>query len=192
MLQAVSFAGIVFMLIGMMDPRARPFVALIALAWLETAISSALLTGDDLWDARWMMRVPIDLTAGGMAVWMTRSCEAKGVQAPFWMACVPSFFIVMLLTHGLFWWPAWNGKQFFDIYAHTLNVLWLLQLAVLATPGGGNLVGIAGAWLSRVLDGWRSNAILVPWEQKTRAIGSYRQDDVGSGRNLHLSIDKRN
>lgn len=155
MLQAVSIAGIVLMLIGMVDPRARALVALIALVWLETAISSSLLTGDHLWAARWGMRVPIDIVAGFMALTMTLKCEMKNEGPPLWMLAVPACFILMLMAHAAFWMARFNGIDLWGIYPHALNVLFLLQLACLAWPGGGQLIGRLRDWSSRLVDGWR-------------------------------------
>lgn len=153
MLQAVSIAGIVLMLIGMVDPRARALVALIALVWLETAISSSLLAGDHLWSARWGMRVPIDIVAGFMALQMTLKCETKDEGPPLWMLAVPACFILMLMAHAAFWMARFNGVDLWAIYPHTLNVLFLLQLACLAWPGGGQLIGRASAYMGL----WRSS-----------------------------------
>ena len=195
MLQAVSIAGIVLMLIGMADPRARALVALIALVWLETAISSSLLAGDHLWAARWGMRVPIDIVAGFMALQMTLKCETKDEGPPLWMLGAVSCFSLMLLAHGAFWMARFNGVDLWAIYPHTLNVLFLLQLACLAWPGGGLLIGRAVSRVRGLVSGWRGwsfvgagEAARTDWGCETQTLQRrYRCADDGTCSGLSFS-----
>lgn len=180
MIEAVSIAGLCLLALGLADTRARLMALILALAWLETALFDIMTTVD----MAIAMRPLIDFCAGIMALGvMTRDR---------WSITVPAVFSVMLLCHAGYWMAWHNGVDLWYVYPHALTALWLLQCAAVAWPAGGQLIGISGAWLSRVLDGWRSNAILVPWEQKARSLCSYRQDDVGAGRHLYISNDKRN
>ena len=180
MFEVASFAGALFLAFGLWDRRARPMALLLAFVWLEATLIDQVASVD----AAVALKPVVDFVGGVMALAL--------ITRERWNLMVPALFCVMMLAHAGYWIAWHNGVDLWYTYAHALTALWLLQLAAVAWPAGGQLIGISGAWLSRVLDGWRSNAILVPWEQKARAIGSYRQDDVGSGRNLQLSIDKRN
>jgi len=179
MIVAVSIAGLCLLALGLADTRARYMALILALVWLETALFD-LMASVDMAIA---MRPLIDFCGAIMALGV--------VTRERWSKLVPALFAVMMLCHSAYWLAWHNGVDLWYAYPHALNALWLCQLAAVAWPGGGQLVGVVGAWLSRVFNGWRSNAVLVPWEQKARAIGSYRQDDVGACSDVYLPFDKR-
>lgn len=142
MLQAVWTVGIVLAVIAATDRRARPMLALIALVLVQTALCDAMI-GDRLTEVA--MRAPIDLSAGLLSLNLVRRER--------WSMAIPAIFCVCLLVHAAFWLSYYNGVDVWYRYAHTLNVLFLLQLACLAWPGGGQLIGRASAYMGL----WRSS-----------------------------------
>ena len=136
MLQAVWTVGIVLAVIAATDRRARPMLALIALVLVQTALCEALLR-DRLVEIA--IRAPIDLSAGLLSLNL--------VQREKWSLAIPAIFSVCLLVHAAFWLSYANGVDVWYDYAYTLNVLFLLQLACLAWPGGGQLIGRASAYM---------------------------------------------
>lgn len=142
MLQAVWTVGVVLAVIAATDRRARPMLALIALVLVQTALCDAMI-GDRLTEVA--MRAPIDLSAGLLSLNLVRRER--------WSMAIPAIFSVCLLVHAAFWLSYYNGVDVWYDYAHTLNVLFLLQLACLAWPGGGQLIGRASAYMGL----WRSS-----------------------------------
>ena len=136
MLQAVWTVGIVLAVIAATDRRARPMLALIALVLVQTALCDALLR-DRLVEIA--IRAPIDLSAGLLSLNLVRREK--------WSLAIPAIFSVCLLVHAAFWLSYYNGVDVWYDYAYTLNVLFLLQLACLAWPGGGQLIGRASAYM---------------------------------------------
>lgn len=118
------------------DRRARPMLALIALVLVQTALCDALLR-DRLVEIA--IRAPIDLSAGLLSLNLVRREK--------WSMAIPAIFSVCLLVHAAFWLSYANGVDVWYDYAYTLNVLFLLQLACLAWPGGGQLIGRASAYM---------------------------------------------
>lgn len=125
------------------DKRARPLLAVLCLVVIQQTIAEAVLADrvDEI-----AMKVPIDLVCGWMA------CKAS--QRTRWQLVVPILFAVTLLAHGAFWLGRLNGFDLWFAYAHVLNVLFIAQLAALASPTGGRLVGYVGAW-ARHTFAWR-------------------------------------
>lgn len=136
MIQAVWTVGIVLAVIAATDRRARPMLALIALVLVQTALCDALLR-DRLVEIA--IRAPIDLSAGLLSLNLVRREK--------WSMAIPAIFSVCLLVHAAFWLSYSNGVDVWYDYAYTLNVLFLLQLACLAWPGGGQLIGRASAYM---------------------------------------------
>ena len=183
---AVSIACVVLALVGLLDRRAWPFVGLIAYVWLLTSISDYMphrLTGI-------AMRAPIDLVGGFLglgAISLYRRRE-------WWALAGTSVFALMLLNHGVFWLSRFNGYDGWQAYANAINALLILQLAILAGPGGKVGVGYACSWARSILVGWRRGVRLgigeVGSAHRTEGVPaqcSHRSPDGGSNRSVHVS-----
>lgn len=139
MIEAVSIAGLCLLALGLADTRARLMALILALAWLETALFDLMATVD----MAIAMRPLIDFCAGVMALGV--------VTKDRWSITVPAVFAVMLLCHGAYWMAWRNGVDLWYAYPHALNALWLLQLAAVAWPSGGKLVGLVGSWIGGIV-----------------------------------------
>lgn len=135
MIAAVSIVGFVLLLIAASDRRARLMAALIALVWLETALVDVVMGVD----SAVIMRGPIDFVGAVMTLGL--------VTRERWSLAVPALFAAMLACHAGYWLAWHNGYDLWYTYANTLNVLWLCQLAAVAWPPGGNLIGHASAYM---------------------------------------------
>ena len=144
MLQAVWTVGIVLAVIAATDRRARPMLALIALVLVQTALCEQMVS-DRLTEVA--MRIPVDLAGGLLSLNLIRRER--------WSLMIPAMFCAFLFCHAAFWLARFNGVDIWGIYPHALNALFLLQLASLAWPGGGRLIGRLRDWSSRLVDGWR-------------------------------------
>lgn len=182
MLLIASIAGIVCLLIGMSDRRARPMAVLLALVWLETILIDTLAASV----VAVALKVPVDLSAGILALGVVRK--------ECWSLMVPALFSVILLCHAAFWLCGLNGVSIWEPYAYALTGLFLLQTASVAWPGGGHLIGRAGAWVRSLGHGWRSRGFLgagkatrTDWVCETQTLNRrYRCADDGACGELQI------
>lgn len=142
MFEAVSIAGLCLLALGLADTRARPMALILALAWLETALFDIMTTVD----MAIAMRPLIDFCAGIMALGV--------VTRDRWSITVPAVFSVMMLCHAGYWIAWHNGVDLWYAYPHALNALWLLQLAAVAWPAGGEIVQRASSYLGARMPSW--------------------------------------
>jgi hypothetical protein len=165
MLDFVSIFGLILAAIAFCDRRAWPLLVVMALSWMETGIAS-VLTRDVLMQLGF--RIPIDMSCGFLALLFSAGRREK------WALAFVSLFPVLLLLHGLYWLSRYNGLNFWLFYAHSLNGVFLIQLACLAFPGGTRLVGVIRSWVGAFLDSgrWRSGVGL------GKALESYRDSSA--------------
>lgn len=181
----IEFVWIVTIVLGgvaALDRRAWPMLLVIALSVFQMLLSEALIE-DILYEVA--MKAPIDLIAGLMALMI--------ITRERWSLMAPALFCVTLLAHAAYWLAYWNGIDLWLWYAHSLNLFFVATMLAVAIPGGGQLVGIARTWLVRLLLERRRTYRL--GDGATHAThealkGLYRQSDVRSGRNLHLSASE--
>jgi hypothetical protein len=140
MLQAVWTVGIVLAAIAAMDRRAWPSLALLALVFVQAAISNVMLR-DVL--SQLAMRPAIDLAAGVLSLGL--------VTRERWTLIMPAMFALMMLGHAAFWMARGNEIDLWLPYAHSQNALLIVQLIGLAWPSGGRLVGRVGSWIGDLL-----------------------------------------
>lgn len=184
MLEAVWTVGIVLSAIAAMDRRAWPSLALLALVFVQTAISRAML--DDIL-SQLAMRPFIDLSAGVLSLGF--------VTRERWTRIMPATFSLMLLCHGAFWFARSLGVDLWLPYVHAQNALLIAQLIGLAWPSGGNLVGIAGAWYRDLRDGWSRFAGVGVGEVNRSywqavAVRINRRPDERANRSLQISTSE--
>jgi hypothetical protein len=115
-------------------------------------------------------------------------------RSPLWqrivVACVP----LMLLADGYFWLAQSMGQYPGVYYENTLNVLFIIQLACTAYPGGRAIVRRVRAWLGSVFDGRGRSVGLGVWQavsadwiaRKNACIVSYRRAYVRPYRGLFV------
>lgn len=139
MLQAVWTVGLVLSAIAVMDRRAWPSLALLALVLVQTAISDFMVR-DIL--ARLTLRPVIDLAAGLLSVGL--------VTRERWTAIMPAAFSLMLLSHATFWFARSIGFDLWLPFVHSQNALLIAQLMALCVPSGGKVVGVARDLLSNL------------------------------------------
>ena len=177
MLQAVWTVGIVLAAVAVMDRRAWPSLALLALVFIQTAISDAMLP-DIL--SQLAMRPFIDLSAGLLSLGL--------VTRERWTHIMPATFSLMLLAHGAFWFARSLGIDLWLPYVHAQNALLIAQLIGLAWPSGGTLVGSVGSWYRGVCDGWGRPSGMGSGE----ALGADREpENVSSNRRLNARPYRR-
>lgn len=178
----LTILGLVLAALALCERRVWPFVAIVSAVWLCTEVTEYLpdrITGLQL-------RVPIDFAGGAISLfYIVRHRVGQWVTA---------LFALMLMNHATYWLAYANGVNVWVEYAHMLNALWLIQLAVLAVPGGMNGV-LVGLRLGRVFIGWCRGLGMGVGEVGTahRACedqsdgNCYRRSDVGAYSGLHLS-----
>lgn len=148
MLEAVWIAGIVLAAIAAMDRRAWSSLALLALVLVQTALSDFIIA----WpvgalveiQAELVMRVFIDLCAGFLSLFLVTNQR--------WTLVMPTTFVLMLVSHATYWICYSVGVDLWLPFVHSQNALLIAQLIGLAWLGGGNLIGIAGAWCRSIRD----------------------------------------
>lgn len=150
MLQAVWTVGIVLAVIAAMDRRAWPSLALLALAFVQTAISDVMLR-EVL--SQLAMRPAIDFSAGVLSLGL--------VTRQRWTFIMPATFALMMLAHAAFWMARGNGIDLWLPYVHAQNALLIVQLIGLAWPSGGRLVGLVSSRISDLLAyrRWRNSPL---------------------------------
>lgn len=156
MLQAVWTVGIVLAVIAAMDRCAWPSLALLALVFVQAAISDVMLR-DVL--SQLAMRAPIDLAAGVLSLGL--------VTRQRWTLIMPATFSLMMLAHAAFWMARSNGIDLWLPYVHAQNGLLVAQLIGLAWPSGGRLVGLVGSRIGDILAyrRWRNSPLsTAPYE----------------------------
>lgn len=184
MLQAVWTVGLVLSAIAVMDRRAWPSLALLALVLVQTAIINAMMP-DIL--VQLAMRPLIDFSAGILSLGL--------VTRERWSLIMPATFSLMLLCHGIFWFARSLGVDLWLPYVHAQNALLIAQLIGLAWPSGGTLVGIAGAWYRDLRDGWSRIAGVGVGEAKrsywfARQDKPYRRNDERADCGLQISASE--
>ncbi len=134
----ITLTGLALAMVALCDPRARALVGVISTVWLITWFADANLSAQDSVP----FRIPADLVGATLAVAVITA--QRRYEA--WAVSVPLFFALMLSAHFIYWFAYARGVSLWLIYANGLNVLFLAQLAILATPGGTRLANVFSRW----------------------------------------------
>lgn len=145
---AVWILGVCLLVVGLADTKARPMTLLLWLALIQTALSALTL---DSVDHQVMFRPVIDIVACRMAM-MISGCDEIRLR-------VVLIYIGMIIVHGVYWIAWFCGVDLWYVYPHVLNVLWLMQAAMVAGPKGGEIIGRASAFVGAWVSSWRSMAL---------------------------------
>lgn len=180
MLQAVWTVGIVLAVIAAMDRRAWPSLALLALVFVQAAISDVMLR-DVL--SQLAMRPAIDFAAGVLSLGL--------VTRERWTLIMPSTFALMMLAHAAFWLARGNGIDLWLPYVHAQNALLVIQLIGLTWPSGGRFVGLVSSRIGDIFAyrRWRNSPLsTAPYEIEGQ---DNRPANVRSSADVFLSSGAR-
>lgn len=119
----LQIVGLCLVVLSLLDRRAWALACVIVCVWIATAWTGTL---DNILQAC-AFRVAFDIIGGLVAVFFCRRWSDLSVAA---------VFPLMLLNHGWFWMNEAHGNDVWLWYATGINCLWLLQLVLLAIPGG--------------------------------------------------------
>lgn len=144
MVQLIGILGLILAAVSLADRRAWPFLFVIVSVWMMTAWSES--HPDRL--AGLGYRVGFDAVGGAFCLLLVRRPYDR---------LIVGVFILMLLNHAAFWLTYTNGISIWPYYAWLLNALWLLQLGLLAGPGGRVIVGV----VARHYRAWRGLGVSV-------------------------------
>lgn len=150
MLQAVWTVGIVLAVVAAMDRRAWPSLALLALVFVQTAISKAVIS-DPVWaltelQAELIVRALIDLCAGFLSLSL--------VTRHRWTWIMPATFSLMVLWHGLYWFAYSIGTDLWLPYVHSENALLIAQVLGLSWLSGGRIGELVCTWYGDLRSRW--------------------------------------
>lgn len=157
MLQAVWTVGIVLAAIAALDRRAWPSLALLALVFVQTALSRMMIDGPFMGlveiQVELVMRAVIDLCAGFLSLAL--------ITRQRWTLVMPTTFILMVLWHGIYWFAYSIGIDLWLPYVHSENALLIAQLLGISWLAGGFIGELVSAWYSNLRRQWRSATGLV-------------------------------
>lgn len=182
MIEFVWTLTIVLGCIAALDRRAWPMLSVIALGVFQMLLSEIVLE-DILHEVA--MKAPIDFVAGLLALAVVRKER--------WSLAVPALFAVTLLLHATYWLAYWNGVDLWLWYAHSLNLTFIAQMLAVATPGGGQLVGIVRTWLGATVTRRRGNPVhvLEAYCEAEDERGTNRPPHVRAGSDVFLPPEAR-
>lgn len=166
MFTAVSILGLVLAVVAGFDRRTHPLLMVIALVWMGTAYADTFIPDRVTALAA---RIPIDFFGGLMSLMLVRHGYDLSHR---WAKIVPVAYTLLLLCHATYWLAYYNGVSLWAVFAHSLNALFILQLAALAVPGGGKLIDRA----SSLRMGLRRSYV--------RAMARMRPDDLARSRSV--------
>lgn len=150
MFEAVWTVGIVLAAIAAMDRRAWLSLALLALVFVQTAMSEALIA-EPVWilaerQVELVMRFLIDLCAGFLSLFL--------ITRQRWTLIMPATFILMVLGHGTYWISYSVGVNLWLPYVHAENALLVAQLLGISWLSGGHISEFVSTWYSDLRSWW--------------------------------------
>lgn len=120
----INLVGLILAALALFERRAWPFLCLLLAVWWTTMLSEG--HEDRLQGLSY--RVGIDIIAGILCFLLIhRDRFGTGVFA---------VFVLMCLNHAMFWLSYANELNLWSYYSWGINALWLVQMGLLALPGG--------------------------------------------------------
>lgn len=148
MFEVVWILGVCLLVVGLADTKARPMTLLLWLALIQTTL--ATLTLDSI-DHQVMIRPVIDIVICRLAMLVSGRGDIR--------FRIVLTYIGMMVVHGIYWIAWFSGVDLWYMYPHVINVLWLMQTAVVAGPKGGEIIGRASAFVGAWVSSWRAMAL---------------------------------
>lgn len=123
MFTTINILGLILAAVGLADRRAWPFLLVIASVWWMTAWSE---THPDRLSGL-SYRIGFDVLGGVFTLLLARR------KTDF---LIPGLFVLMLVNNAVFWMARGMRVDLWITYAWAINVLWVIQMVIVAWPGG--------------------------------------------------------